>query len=417
MRSARVALLLAAGAMAAAAGTGDSFLLRGATVHTVSGEDIAGGSVLVVDGRIAGVGVKLAAPKSVRVIDVKGLHVYPGLIDSSTQLGVTEIPSVRETSDTADLGAFKPQLRIAVAVNPASEHIAVTRANGITAAVVQPSGGIIPGQAALIHLDGWTNEEMTLVGSLAMRLDYPRLVGGPYREMKKRYQAQVRELEEFFESARRYQKAKAAGAPDFRTDLRLEAMLPVLEGRLPLLVRAEKEKTIREAMAFAAKQKVRMILQQAPQAWKVAAELKAAGIPVVLAETLSLPDEEDEPYDRPFTTPAKLFRAGVQFCFATYGPGPARSNPFNLPYQAAGAVPFGLPREEALKAVTLRAAEIWGVADRIGSIDKGKMADLIVTDGDPLEIRTRVHRMFIKGRAVDLNNRHKRLYEKYLNRP
>lgn len=418
MRGARLVWLLMAGAAVAAAAAGDSFLLRGGTVHPVSGPEIAGGSVLVIDGRIAEVGTKVRAPRGVPVIDVKGLEVYPGLIDSATRLGVFEIGSLRETNDFTDLGTFKPQLRIAVAINPESEHIAVTRGNGITAAVVQPAGGIVAGQAALIHLDGWTNEEMLIEPSVAMRMEFPHTGGrGSYAERKKRYQAQVRELEEFFESARRYQRAKAAGGPDFRPDLRLEAMLPVLEGRLPLLIQADREKTIREALAFAEKQKVRMILQRAPQAWKLAAELKARDIPVVLAETLSLPEEEDEPYDRPFTTPGELFKAGVQFCFATYSPGGASTNPFNLPYQAAAAVPFGLPREEALKAVTLGAARIWGVADRIGSIEKGKLADLIVTDGDPLEVRTQVRRMFIRGRAVDLDNKHKRLYEKYMNRP
>lgn len=427
MMTGRLLATLLALVLPLAADDGASFLLRGGTVHTVSGPDIPGGSVLVKDGRIAGAGVKIAAPKGVRVIDVKGLHIYPGLIDSATQLGAYEVGSVRETSDVSDVGAFKPQLRIAVAVNPSSEHIPVTRANGITAAVVQPAGGVIPGQAALIHLDGWTTEEMMIKPSLAMRLDYPYIqMGGGSRggapgantfaEARKRFEAQVRELEEFFEASRRYQQAKAAGAPDFQTDLRFEAMLPVLEGKLPLLVRADKDQTIRDALAFATRQKVRMILQHGVQSWKVAGELKARGIPVTLARTLSLPEEEDEPYDRPFTTPAELFKAGVKFCFATYGPG-AGNNPFNLPYEAAAAVPFGLPQQEALKAVTLHAAEIWGVADLIGSIDKGKLADLIVTDGDPLETRTQVKQMFIRGRTVDLNNKHRRLYEKFVNRP
>lgn len=420
MRTAPICYFLLSAMLPLAAQTGNSFLLRGGTVHTVSGPDIPGGSVLVKDGRIAGVGPKLAAPKGVRVIDVKGLHVYPGLIDSATQLGATEIGSVRETVDVTDLGSFKPQLRIASALNPASEHIPVTRSNGITTAVVQPVGGIIAGQAALIHLDGWTTEEMLIKPAVAMHLDYPYIQPGggrmPFAEAKKRYAAQIRELNEYFESARRYQKAKAAAPPDFKPDLALEAMLPVLEGKLPLLVRAVEEKTIREAIVFAGKQRVRIILQQAVECWKVAAELKAKGIPVMLPRTYSLPADEDEPYDRPFTTPAELFKAGVKFSFATYGPGSANA-PSNLPYEAAAAVPFGLPPQEALKAVTLNAAAILGVEDQIGSIETGKLADLIVTDGDPLETRTHVLQMFINGRPVDLNNKHKRLYEKFVNRP
>ena len=217
------------------------------------------------------------------------------------------------------------------------------------------------------------------------------------------------------ESAERYRQAKVAGGSGFEPDLKLEAMLPVLEGKLPLLIRAQKAKTIHEAIAFAEKYKVHMILEEGAEAWKVAAELKAHNIAVVLPPTLRLPDEEDDPYDKTFSIPDELLKSGVKFAFATFGPG-AEQNPRNLPYEAAAAVPFGLPREEALKAITLYAAQIWGAGDDLGSIDKGKWADLIVTDGDPLEIRTQIKQVFIKGVAVDLDNRQHRLYEKYLNR-
>lgn len=225
----------------------------------------------------------------------------------------------------------------------------------------------------------------------------------------------MRELDDFMESARRYRQAKAAAGPDFETDLKLEAMIPVLDGKLPMLIRADKEKTIKEAIAFADKQKVHMILERGEEAWKVAAELKAHNIPVILPPTLRLPDEEDDPYDKPFSIPGELYKAGVKIAFASFGPG-AEDNPRNLPYEASAAVGFGLPQEEALKAVTLYAAQIWGVDGELGSIDKGKWADLIVTDGDPLETRTQIKQMFIKGAPVDLDNKHHRLYEEYLAR-
>ncbi|MGC9970744.1 MAG: amidohydrolase family protein [Bryobacteraceae bacterium] len=410
------------------AGTDDSFLLRGGTVHPVSGADIANGAVLVRDGKIVEIGARVAPPKGVRVIDVKGLHVYPGMIDSATEIGLSEISSVRETSDTAEIGDFNPQLRAIIAVNPASEHIPVTRANGITSVIAGPSGGIVSGQAALIHLDGWTWQEMGIRPSAAMLLQFPVLqvasrrfaleVPGEDRpratlaEARRNYERQLQRLREFFEQARRYRKAKAAGAPGFETDLKLEAMLPVLEGKLPLVVHAERERAIREAIRFGEQEKLRIVIAEATEAWKVAAELKAKNIPLILGPTLELPLEEDDPYDKPFTAPGELHKAGVKFAFGSFGNQFAR----NLPYQAAAAVAFGLPYQEALKAVTLNAAEIWGVSDQIGSIEKGKWADLIVTDGDPLETRTQIKQEFIKGRAVDLDNKQRRLYEKYLNR-
>jgi imidazolonepropionase-like amidohydrolase len=412
----------------ALAGTDDTFIIHGVTVHPVSAADIPNGAVLVKDGKIVEVGAKIASPRGVRVVDGKGLHLYPGLIDSGTQLGLSEIGSVRETSDTTELGNFKPQLHAAIAVNPSSEHIPVARANGITTALTMPEGGVICGQAALIHLDGWTIEEMEVRRSAAMRMDFPQITTvssrfssqtttpTAYSEAKRRYDQQIRELNEFFEAAHRYQKAKAAGGPGFKTDLKMEAMLPVLEGKMPLVIRAQREKTIREAIQFAEKQKIHMVLQNGGEAYKVLGELKSKNIPVTLGPTLSLPLEEDDPYDRPFTLPAELHKAGVKIAFTSFSGGPTK-DPRNLPYQAATAVAFGLPREEALKALTVYPAEIWGVADQIGSIDKGKWADLMLTDGDPLETRTQVKQVFIKGRAVDMENKHRRLYQKYLNRP
>jgi imidazolonepropionase-like amidohydrolase len=409
----------------------DTILLRGATVHPVSGPDISDGSVLMRDGKIAEVGARIAPPKGARVIELKGLHIYPGMIDSATEIGLTEIEAVREMSDISDIGLFKPQLRAATAVNPASEHIPVTRSNGITAVITSPGGGIIAGQSVLMHLNGWTMEDMAVRAPVAMRLEFPQIrtpgrfggAGGggtpgresAYAAAKKRYEQQISELNDFMESARRYRQAKAAAGPDFATDLKLEAMIPVLDGKIPMLIRAEKEKTIKEAIAFADKQKLHMILERGTESWKVAAELKAHNIPVVLPPTLRLPEEEDEPYDKPFSIPGELSKAGVKFAFASFGPG-SEDNPRNLPYEASAAVGFGLPYDEALKAVTLYAAQIWGVGDELGSIEKGKWADLIVTDGDPLETRTQIKQMFIKGASVDLDNKHHRLYEKYLAR-
>jgi imidazolonepropionase-like amidohydrolase len=413
-------VLLASAPLAAA----ETFVLRGGTVHTVSGPDIPNGSVVVSDGRIVEAGARVAIPRGARVIDIPGLHVYPGLIDSATEMGLTEISAVRETNDDSEIGEFNPQLRAIIAVNPASEHIAVTRANGITTVVTAPSGGVLSGRAALIHLDGWTWEEMQVRPAVSMQLQFPlietRTPRGfgvpagrrPFSEAKKDYERRLRQLHEFFEQARRYQKAKAAPAPGFETDLKLEALLPVLEGRLPLVIYAERERAIREAIRFAEEEKLRVVISGAMQAYRLAAELKAKNIPLILGPALALPLEEDDPYDQCFTAPAELHRAGVKFAFGTFSAAFSR----NLPYQAAAAVAFGLPYSEGLRALTLNAAEIWGVGQELGSIEKGKRADLIVTDGDPLETRTQVLRVFIQGREVSLENKHRRLYEQYLKR-
>ena len=425
------------------AGNDDTFLIRGATVHPVATAEIQNGSVLVKDGKIVGVGRNLAAPKGVRIVEGKGLHVYPGIIDSATQIGLAEINSIRETVDTGEIGKFDPQLRAEVAINPSSEHIPVTRANGITSVISLPmsgggegggrrggGGGIITGQAALVHLDGWTWEEMDIKKSAGMAMRFPTIIslggrfgGGDmppdvasrfsYTESKRTYDNELRELREFFEDARRYQKAKSANAKDFKTDLKFEAMLPVLEGKEPLIVMANRERAIRDAVQFADQQKVRVIIADPREIGKMGPELKARNIPAILGPTLALPLHEDDPYDAAYTLPDQFYKAGVKFAFGTF------NNEFvrNIPYQAATAVAFGLPHDEALKAITLNAAQIWGVGDRIGSIEEGKSADLIVTDGDPLEAKTEVKQLFIKGKTVDLDNKHKRLYEKYLNRP
>ncbi len=419
--------LLAVGALAFAA---DSYLIRGVTIHPVTQPDIPDGSILIQDGKIAALGAKVAAPRGVQVIDGKGLHAYPGMIDSATEIGVSEVGSVRETNDTGELGDFNPQLRIGIAFNPASEHIPVTRANGITSVITMPGGGgrgstgVITGQAALMHLDGWTPEDMAVSRSAAMQMVFPiirtsnfrfpeGLTHTPYAEAKRAYDKRLREMSEFFEQARRYQQAKAAHDPGFKENLKYEAMLPVLEGKLPVMVIAERERAIREAIAFADKQKIRIVLAGIREPGKSLADLKAKNIPVIAGPTLDLPLEEDDSYDAAFSFPGELYKAGIQFAFGTFNTAFSR----NLPYQAAAAVAFGLPREEAIKAVTINAARIWGAGDLIGSLEKGKWADVMLTDGDPLEARTQVKRVWIRGKEVDLSNKQTRLYEKYLNRP
>jgi imidazolonepropionase-like amidohydrolase len=236
-------------------------------------------------------------------------------------------------------------------------------------------------------------------------------VGG-FTQQKRNYEQQIAKLSEFFDDSRKYQKARAANTPGFVRDLKYEAMLPVLEGKLPLAVTARNATPIRDAVAFAEKQNVKIVILQPREIGKVAPLLKEKKVPVILGRVLALPDEEDDPYDEAFTLPAEAYKAGLKFAFGTF------TNEFvrNMPYQAAVSVAFGLPYDEALKAVTLNAAEIWGVADKIGSIDKGKIADLMITDGDPFDVRTQIRNLFINGKEITLSNKQIRLYEKYMSR-
>jgi imidazolonepropionase-like amidohydrolase len=437
--------LLLAGALAAFAGADNTFFLRNADVYPVTAPEMKGVNVLVQDGKIVDIGAKLVAPKGVRVIEAKGLRVYPGMIDSGTELGLSEVPAERVTVDTGEIGEFMPQLRALSAVNPDSEHFPVVRVNGITSVMTFPSSGgrgggggrfgggaqqYIAGQAALIHTEGWTWEEMSIDRSAAMHLIFPTLgrsgrgnfdsamtdlipgaTGGSFTQARRAYEQQLAKINEFFDRARQYQKERAVKPAGFKTDLKLEAMIPVLEGKTPLAVSAGRASVIHDAIQFAEKQKVRIVILQPRDVVKAAPELKAKNIPVILGRVLALPDEEDSAYDESFTEPAAAYKAGVKFAFGTF------NNEFvrNLPYQAATAVAFGLPYEEALKAVTINAAEIWGHKE-IGSVEKGKWADLMVTNGDPLEIQTQMKYLFIKGKEIPLQNKQTRLYERYMSR-
>ena len=434
-----VALLCCSVAFGAA---NDTFLIRNADVYPVTGPKMENVSVLVQDGKIADIGAKIVPPKGMKIVDAKGLRVYPGMIDSSTELGLSEVSGERVTVDTGELGEFMPQLRALIAVNPESDHIPVTRVNGITSAISFPAGGrggrgggaaqIISGQAALIHLAGWTWEEMEINRSAAVHIIFPSLGGGgrgnfaadfpeelgggaaqSFTERKRQYDQAIQRLNDFFDAARQYQKEKSNNAPGFKKDLKMEAMQPVLDRKVPVAVAAQRERSIRDAIAFSEKQHIRIILLQPRDALKVAADLKAKNIPVILGRTEALPENADDPYDQAESLPGLLQKSGVKFAFGTF------NNEFvrNLPYNASRASAYGLPADEALKAVTINAAEIWGVGDKMGSIEKNKWADLMITNGDPLETPTQIKHLYIKGQEVDLNSRHTRLYEKYLGRP
>jgi imidazolonepropionase-like amidohydrolase len=414
------------------------YAIQGATVHTLAGPAIENGTVVIRDGKIAAVGTGITVPGNAQVIDGTGLHVYPGLFDAFGQLGLREISSVPATNDISELGNYNPQLAAYSAVHPPTEHIPVVRSNGVTHSVTAPGGGVIPGQGTLINHAGWTIEEMAVERSVGMVLNWPNLqtrtfsfatfsfTNRPFAEAKKEYDKKLAELQEWIEAAQHYAQSTNAAPAGMKRNLKLEAMLPIIEGKLPFLVRATSKRAITDAIEFVEKNKLKMVLVSSGgggfgggssrEAWKVKDLLAEKKIPVILGPTLALPGTEDEPYDKPFSIPGELHAAGVKIAFASMGVGTQEISR-TLPYEAANAVPHGLPQEEALRAITINPAQILGVDDRLGTLEAGKMANLIVTNGDPLEIATEVRHVFINGVDVGTDNKHKQLYEKYRKRP
>jgi imidazolonepropionase-like amidohydrolase len=411
-----------------------SYAIKGGKVFTLVGPAIENGTVLIRDGKIAAVGAGIAIPADAQVIDATGLEVYPGMFDPVTQIGLNEVSAVSATVDVSELGDYNPELIAATAVNPASAHIPITRANGITEVIAAPgtsgfdlqSGGLIAGQASAFNLAGWTMDEMQINRSVAMVINWPSIQTRtfdfatfsikekPYADVKKEYDKSVNTLGDWMDRARHYAQAKEKGSPAlYERDLKLEALVPVVQGKLPVLVVADEARDIRNAVDFCTKQNLRMILGSGAEAWKVKELLKDKKIPVVLAPTNRLPEEEDTPYDKPYTEPSELFAAGIPIAFSSFGTAFSR----RLPQYAGTAVAYGLPHDEALKAVMLNAAQMFGLADQLGTLEPGKIANVIVTSGDPLELQTQVRYLFIKGQLTSTDNRHRDLYEQYRKRP
>ncbi len=418
--------LLAMGASA------ETLLLKGATVHTVSGEPIPAGEVLIRDGKIAAVGQSVAAGDAT-VVNLAGLHLYPGLIALDTALGLKEIGAVRATVDEREVGEFTPDVQSWIAVNPDSELLPVARANGVAYSEPSPQGGVVAGQSALVALEGWTIEEMTVKQPLALHVFWPsvELNTAPrdqsrdkarwksLDEQAKDRTAKSRALDDFFKEARAYAKAKEAagkGQAEAPTpDPSWEAMLPFVRGERPLVIHADEVRQIKAALAWAKTNDWKIILAGGRDAWRVAGLLATNRVPVIYEHVFTQPVRDTDAYDVHFRAPEALRKAGVTVVFST-GVDSA-SLVKNVPFEAAQAVAFGFPANEAVRGITLYPAQLAGMADRLGSIEAGKDATLFVMDGDLLDLRANVKRMWIAGKEVSLESRHTRLYEKYKNRP
>ena len=395
--------------------------LIGATIHPVNGDVIENGTILFENGKIKEIGVNVILPSGTESIDISGKHIYPGLINADTRLGLMEIGSVPGSRDDFELGDMNPNVKAEVALNPDSELLSVVRAHGITVANSFPRGGIISGKSVAIMLDGWTSEDMTLKAPVAMHMNWPSMTlnkawwnkTSEEDQIKARKEA-LEKIDQFFDDAKAYMTAKAVsgknGLPNQKVDLRLEAMIPVLKGDLPLWIAASEIRQIQAAIDWAESKGVKTVIYGGADSWRLAKELKKMNIPVVINSVLHVPSRAWEGYDTGYSLPNKLYQEGVKFCigYSTFA-----GEQHNVRYNAAMAVAHGLPVEEGIKSITIYAAEIMGIDDRVGSLEVGKDATLIVTDGNPLEITTSVSMEFIEGRIIDLDNKHKRLYRKY----
>jgi len=395
--------------------------LTGATIHPVSGPEISNGTIIFENGKITGIGTNVPLPAGTEKIDVAGKQIYPGLINANSTVGLTEIEAVRATNDYAEVGQIKPNVRSEIAVNPESELIPTLRANGVVIANVMPQGGLIAGRSAAIMMDGWTQEDVVFKAPIGLVVNWPQMtishgwwVRQTEEEQKKEHAKQLKDLSDAFADARAYMVAKKAetakGIPYHLADLRWEAMIPVLEKKIPVFVNANDLLQIEAAVQWAKDENVRLVIVSGRDSWRAADLLKANDVSIIVGPILDEPSRDWEPYDAAFTVPSKLFAAGVQFAISGEGEAFAERN---TPYHAAMAAAYGLPKDEALKAVTIYAAKILGIEAQTGSLEVGKDATIIVTTGDPLEIETRVEMEFIQGKKIDLRTRHTILYEKY----
>ena len=399
-------------------------VLRGATIHTVTKGTITNGTIVLDRGKITAIGgPEVATPRGAKVVDLSGKHIYPGLIDAYSTVGLTEIGAVDVSNDIRELGDFNPNVRAEVAVNAESRHIGTTRSAGVLVAFSTPEGGVISGLSSAMSLEGWTWEEMSMKGAAALNVKWPDPNaqpragrgggggrGGPGGPPPKTYAEQVQQIKDYFAEARAYRDALKS-EQQVRTDSRYAAMIPALDRKIPVVVAAEGAAQINDAITWGKAEGVKLVIRGGRDALFAADRLKAEGVPVILTSTMSAPDREYEGYDNAYATPAKLHAAGVKFAIAG-GAGGLYS--YRLPWEAGVAMAFGLPEDEALKSVTINAAELMGIADKVGSLEVGKEGTLLITTGTPLDMTSNIIQSYIQGREINMMDIHKLFFQKYM---
>jgi imidazolonepropionase-like amidohydrolase len=400
-------------------------LLKNGVIHTIS-NGVIQGSILFDNGKITHVGEFIAPEVGTEVIDLEGKHVYPGFIAAVSGIGLVEINAVDVTNDHSERGNFNPNVRANVAYNPDSEIIPTTRSNGVLIANVVPASGLVSGQSSIMMMDGWTWENATLSHPSGLHINWPQMGtrtrgrfgrSVPIKKQIERRNKSLKALDDIMKESRAYarlRQTKSRSAENYHNeDLRLESMIPYVQGKLPIYVHANEVRQIEAAVHWSKRQDVNIIIVGGKDAWRTTNLLRKNKVPVIYESVTALPNRRYEDYDQAYKGPALLHEAGVQFCIATAGSAGAAYQLRNLPNQAAMAAAYGLPKNEALRSITLSAAEILGIDKQVGSLESGKDATLFISNGDALEIRTNVLQAYIQGRKVDMGDRHKMLFHKY----
>lgn len=387
--------------------------IKQAIIHSASTKGTFTGDILIEQGKITQLGNIQNAPPNAKIIEAQNKHVYPAFIAPNTILGLAEIEAVRATLDYAEVGQITPNVRTQIGFNTDSKIIPTVRYNGVLIAQVAPTAGLISGLSSVMYLEGWHWEDATLKPDDALYIRIPsfRIYGqDKENKQKENQEKRVKELFHAFEQAYSYYIAKQSGKIS-NVDQRWEAMCPVFEQKIPVFAVANELKQIYTALEIAEKYKLKLVLVGASESWKIAKILAEKKIPVILERIHSLPDREDEDIDLPYKKPKLLYDAGVKFCLSMDGFWQQR----NLPFLAGTAIAYGLPQEEALKSITLNAAQILGIDNRVGSIEIGKEATLFISEGDALDMKTCIlYKAFVQGKEIQLTSIQTELYQKYM---
>jgi imidazolonepropionase-like amidohydrolase len=399
-----------------------TYALTNASIQTVT-KGLVQGTLVIQDGKIAALGANAAIPSGAQVIDCKGLTLYPGMIDGGTQLGLVEVEAVDVTNDDDEVGDLTPQVEALTAVNPNATAIPVTRVNGVTTALVAPTGGRFPGTASLINLVGYTPEQM-FAGFKGMTMNFPSMgrasFFGPQRseeELKKEQEKALTRLNEIWEGALFYTRIDSAAQKNSDVKVpynpEMAALAPVVRGQMKLLIEVNRAEDIEGAIKWVESKKIKnVVFTGVAEGWRVADKIAKAGIPVITGPVIALPTRSSDRYDRAYANAGLLHKAGVKVAIRTADSENCR----NLPFSAGFAAAYGLGKEQALKAITIIPAEIFGVDKNLGSLEVGKSATLFAATGDALETKTQIKHLFIDGWQIPLDSRHIQLYHEFLKR-